>query len=363
MPFEIPTLDQLAERTRQAFRANLKGSDAWLWPNNVGVSAKVMAGAVWEGFGFLDYIARQRFVTTAEGKWLDMHGQQYGIGRISPTFAQGRITLRGTSGTAIPAGLVLRRTDGAEYESTEGGVIAPDGTISVVVQALSTGKVGNARPGTALSLETPLDYLEDEAVVHSDGIGLGADLEGDEAYRQRLLHRLQYPPHGGAPHDYVAWAREVGGVSRVFVERISFGRGTVGVWFLMDDLYADGIPQTSDIEKMREHILAQSPAGADVYVNAPVAVPVDIKIAGLTPDSAQIREAVVAELRDLFRREARVGMNRTDYKLPRSKIWEAISQAAGEDHHTLVSPAESLSFSGGQIPVLGAISFTNTISE
>ena len=37
--FEIPTLQALAARARQAFRAHLPGSDAWLCPNNIYATA------------------------------------------------------------------------------------------------------------------------------------------------------------------------------------------------------------------------------------------------------------------------------------------------------------------------------------
>ena len=56
MPFKIPTLTALAQRTANAFRANLKGSDARLWPNNVAVSAKVIAGAVWAAYELATFL-------------------------------------------------------------------------------------------------------------------------------------------------------------------------------------------------------------------------------------------------------------------------------------------------------------------
>jgi hypothetical protein len=67
--FDFPTLKGLMERSRQSFRANLKGSDAWVWPNNVYVSAKVIAGSVWEVFGFAAYIEKQIFAHGARPTW------------------------------------------------------------------------------------------------------------------------------------------------------------------------------------------------------------------------------------------------------------------------------------------------------
>ena len=66
--FQIPSLNDLLGRARASFRAALPGSDAWLWPNNVNPTAKVVAGATSELFGFADYVQRQKFALTADGE-------------------------------------------------------------------------------------------------------------------------------------------------------------------------------------------------------------------------------------------------------------------------------------------------------
>lgn len=360
MPFRIPTLPELAQRTANAFRANLKGSDARLWPNNVAVSAKVMAGAVWEAFAFLEYISRQSIKHLAEGPWLERHAYDYGLARLPATYAQGHVTISGDPNVAVPAGIVLQRADGVQYEVTTGGTVGVGGTVDLPVRCLTAGRIGNAVAGVVLTLTAPVDRLQTEHQVAASGIGTGADQESDESLRQRLLHRLRYPPHGGAAFDYVRWAREINGVTRVYVDPVTAenGRTTVGVWFLMDDLYPDGIPQVADVSAVRAYIETVRPAGALVEVAAPVPLPVDIAIEGLSPDTQAVRNAIVNELADLFRRNARVSTLTDPYTLYRSKIIEAISIAAGEDHHTLVAPAEDVSAGVGSIPVLGRVSFT-----
>ena len=66
MSFAIPSLAALTDRVRRAFRANLPGTDAWVWPNNVTPTAKVIAGATFEIYGRLDYVQRQKFAITAD---------------------------------------------------------------------------------------------------------------------------------------------------------------------------------------------------------------------------------------------------------------------------------------------------------
>lgn len=359
MPFRIPTLAELAQRTANAFRANLKGSDARLWPNNVAVSAKVIAGAVWEPFAFLEYISRQMFAHTAEGAWLERHAYDYGMARLAATFAEGKVTISGDPNVSVPAGIVLQRADGVQYEAITGGTTDGFGVAEVTVRCLTAGKTGNAAEGVVLTLTAPVDRLQSEHEVGAAGIGLGADLESDESLRQRVLHRKRYPPHGGAAFDYVRWAREINGVTRVYVDPVTAtnGRTTVGVWFLMDDTYANGIPQVADVAAVRDYIETVRPAGAIVQVAAPVPDTIDITISGLSPDSTAIRDAIQAELADLFRRNARVSTLTEPYTLYRSKLIEAISAAAGEDHHTLTSPADDVAVETGHIPVLGTVTF------
>lgn len=359
MAFKIPTLKELVTRTQRAFRADLKGSDAVLWPNNVAVSAKVMAGAVNEAFSFLDYISKQINKHTAEGVWLERHAFDYGITRLPATYARGSIDLTGDPNVSVPAGLEVQRTDGFRYVTTSGGATDGFGDITVSVRALEPGRAGNAPAGATVMLTTEIAQINLQGTVSASGIGGGADVESDESLRERLLFRLRYPPHGGAVHDYVAWAREINGVTRVFVDPVTAnnGRTTVGVWFLMDDLYANGIPQAADVQAVVDFIETVRPAGAIIEVAAPTAVSVDIQIDNLVHDTVATRDAIAAALRDFFRYSARVSTATEPYTLYLSKLSEVISGAAGEEHHTLLAPNEDVTYSTGELPVLGTITY------
>lgn len=358
MAFEIPTLEELVNRTRQAFRNELPGTDAFLWPNNVNVSAKVIGGMTHMDLLWLAYIAKQRFISTADGEFLDRHGVVYGIARLAASYAKGKVSFTGTAGITIPAGAEMQRADGLRYRTSTSALIDGLGNVILSVIALEPGSAGNAVAGTAVSLTAARTGVSLAGVVHADGIGLGADEEGDESYRARLLHHLRLPPHGGAAHDYVAWARQIPGVSRVFVDPLAQGPGTVSVYFLMDDIYANGIPQGADVAAVQAYIDAVRPVTASVSVAAPLAEPVDIEISGLSPDTTAVRDAVLLELADLFRREVRVSTVTDSFTLFRSKIWQAISQASGEEHHDLVMPDEDVVYAAGRLPVLGDVTFS-----
>jgi uncharacterized phage protein gp47/JayE len=358
MPFTVPSLGEIAQRTANAFRADLKGSDARLWPNNLAVASKVIAGALWPAYAFIEYVGRQAFAHLADGQFLERHGAEFGMARLPATYAEGSVVLSGDNGTVVAAGVVLRRADGVEYETTTSGAVAAGG-VTLKARSRALGRTGNALSGVALTLTAPLDRIQSSATVASTGIGGGADVESDESYRARILFRKRNPPHGGAAHDYVQWAREINGVTRVYVDPVTAAndRTTVGVWFLMDNTYANGVPQSADVARVAAYIDTLRPAGALVSVAAPTAVAVNITITGLSPDTTLVRESILAELRSMFRREVRVSTLTDPFTLHRSLISEAISIATGEHHHTLTAPASDVTYSAGQIATLGTVTF------
>lgn len=373
MAFELPTLKDLAERTRQSFRANLKGSDAWVWPNNVYASAKVIAGKVFEVFGFAAYIQKQIFAHTAPDiESLLRHGEEFGVPRKPAAPAIGTVVFTGDAGFTVDTNAVLQRVDGVEFRVTAGGTRATAGTLELSVIATTDGAAGNTEAGTPLEITDGVDLATVTAAV-GDAMALGADVEGIESYRARILFRKRNPPHGGAPADYVMWAGSVAGVSfyidrpTVFVERRWNGNGTVRVFPLMFDLYDDGIPQTADLARVSDYIAGVAPAGANVTVAAPVAKPTDIIISGMTPDRTDVREAVLTELRSTFKRLSRVaGVDAQIGGLPylayptsfsRSWIWQAIANATGEERHILIGPTADIPLFPGEMATLGNVTF------
>ena len=375
--FAIPSLDDLLKRARSAFRSYLPGSDAWLWPNNVYVSAKVMAGAVYEVFGFADYIYRQRFAGLADSENLDLHGQEFAIARRPAAPARGYVTLTAPAAITVAPGAVFRRTDGVEYIATVSGSLAGAGTLDIEVVAAIDGKRTNAEANMPLEIVSGVTVASGDALaaVASDGITAGADVESDGpewttdlgTYRGRILFRKRYPPHGGAAADYVMWAVEVSGVTRVFVERLWNGTGTVRIFVLMDDIYPNGIPPAGEVVRVADFLTTQQPSGAVVTVTAPRPKVVDVQISGLVPDTTAVRETVLAELRAAFRRLSRVAGSDTPHggmpflatpdAFSRSWLWQAVANASGEERHAITMPAADVALVPGEIAVLGTVTF------
>lgn len=373
--FQIPSLADLTDRARKAFRAYLPGSDAWIWPNNINPAAKVIAGMVKEVFGFADYIARQKFAGTADTENLDLHGQEYGLSRRPAAPAYGSLIVTATDAVSVDSGALFQRADDVQFRALAAASIPGPGTFPVQVVCVSDGKTGNTESGTALAIVSGVTGTDPLAEVGANGIMGGADVEpdGDEwttdlgTFRGRILFRKRYPPHGGAAADYVQWASDVSGVTRVFVERLWNGAGTVRVFVLMDDLYANGIAPPTEIERVDDYIETVRPAGAIVTLAAPMPKTIDVQIGGLNPDTSDVREAIVAELRATFARLSRVSGSDTPHggmpflatpaSFPRQWIWQSVANAGGEISADVNMPAVDTALSPGEIAVLGSVTF------
>lgn len=366
MTFAIPTLKDLAERARSAFRSYLPGTDAWLWPNNINPTAKVIGGMTHEVFGFADYIAKQKFALTADSFHLDLHGEEYGLSRKAATAASGIVRIVAPTGVTVALNSVLRRSDGIEYRATAATV--GSGIVDVPVKAITNGKSTVAIKGTALVAVSGFTGTPTSIEVGPNGITGGTDVEDDNRFRERILFRKRNPIHGGDPADYVIWTSEVVGVTRVFVEPRHLGPGFVRVFPLMDDTYANGIPQPGDIQTIQGYLKLKAPAGAVVMAQAPVPVPVNVTTQAMLPDSADVDAAVLSELLDAFFQLGRVAGNAephnslpflaTPFSFSRSWVWQAIANATGEERHILLAPSADVVLTAGQIPVLGNVLHT-----
>lgn len=349
MSFERPTLPALIDRAIADIESALPGADARLRRSNLNVLARMHAGASHGLYGYLAWLARQVLPDTAEAEYLERHASIWGVQRQTPAAATGTATATGASGVVIPAGTRYKRADDAEFVTTAEATIA-GGAATLSLAASLAGQDGNTAAGSTLNIESPIAGLNAAATVDADGLSGGADSETDAALRARLLARIRKPPQGGAQSDYVAWALEVPGVTRAWCYPGELGAGTVTVRFVRDD-DVSLIPDAGEVTAVQDHIDALRPVTAAVTVVAPVAVPLDYQIE-LTPDTAAVRAAVEAELRDLLRREAEPGA-----AILLSHIREAISIAAGETDHNLVAPAADVAHATGQMATFGAITW------
>lgn len=333
MSFTRPTLSELVTRVEGDFRTGL-GLAVLLRRSFEKVAARTLAGLAHSLFGFMVYVEKQAFPDTAEDEYLDRWAAIWGIARQEATFAEFTASVTGTADTVIPAGRTYRRSDGKEYV-TQAEVTLP-GSIDLV--AVESGSASEVEVGDVVSILSPIAGLDANATV-TVVTTEPEDAEDDASMRDRLLDRIQNPPSGGAPNDYLQWALAVPGITRAWVGPQALGPGTVVVYVVSDD--EDPItPSGAKIDEVADAIEEVRPVTANVSVTPPVLLPLDMTIS-IKPNTLAVKAAIEAELKDMLLRDAALAGS---YKSPGvthtgtillSRLNEAISIAAGEEDHSI----------------------------
>lgn len=363
MPWNIPTPDEIAARLRARFDAGLKGVQARLWPNNVAVSAKAFGTGLAEVYDHQAWIKEQIFIRSCAEDVLEDHGADLGLPIRQAAAASGEVVATASGAVTVLAGTIVTRGDGRSYRVVSEAGIAAAGPISVSVVALEAGAAGVALPGVDMAFVGVAQVSAAE--VGAAGLTGGADKEAYPAYRERLLFFKRYRPGHARPSDYVIWASEVAGVSRVFVERMPYGPGTVRVYPLFDGIYTNGIAPAGEIARVKSYLEIVGASGvADIIVEAPEPEPIDITITGLSQNLIATRNTIQEEIAETFlRRGVVAGIDPGHKAMPflatsqtfsRSWIAQAVSNAAGEDRHVLPLPGADVTVPAGSIPVPGA---------
>lgn len=345
MSFERPTLKTLIGRIEDDAVSRIGVSQ--LRRSNANVFSRVLAGAVHGLYGFIEYISKQCFFDTAEDQYLDRWASIFGVKRKAATKASGTIKFSYSGEqVTIPTGTVLQSEDSARYKTTS--AVDSDGVASI--EAIEAGEAGNQTAGDILTLVSPIVGVYSEATI--EGLAGGADAEDDESLRARLLSRARETPAGGAKADYVQWALEVAGVTRAWCFPEESGEGTVTVRFVCDNS-SPIVPDETELQKVKDYIDERRPVTAHLTVEAPTLVAVPVTISGLFPATDAVKEAVEAELKELFEREAEPGI-----RVYLSHIRAAISAATDEEDHTLVSPtSDPVPASNSELLTLGEITW------
>lgn len=359
MAFVRPTLGELVSRVQADFVSRLDLPGVLLRRTMVAVLARVVAGAVHMLHGHLEFLGAQLFPDTSEDEFLVRQAALFGLVRTAPTFGTCSVGFYGpTAGVTIPAGTRLRSAAGYEFETTADGTLTsyfpfvqpPSAAVSVT--AVLAGAAPNVTGGTVLSLESPIAGVQSSAVVLNSPTPIdGVDEETTDALRARLLERIAEPPRGGTSGDYIAWAKQLAGVTRVWVTPLEFGPGTVGVRFVRDN-DASLIPDAGEVSALQTWIDGLKPAHATVTVIAPVAAPLAMTIS-VTPDTVAIRAAVTAELTDLLDRTAAPGATTL-----LSSLLTAIGATPGVTDYTVTVPAADVTHTANQLATLSTITWT-----
>ena len=361
MPFDRPTLSEIASRILNDFKNRVEGASTFLRRSVFKVMAIVYAGAAHLLYEYQQWMFNQFFVTTAETKYLEQLGSEYGIARNAGVKAVGAGTSTGTNGLIVPAGSEIQSSSGNIYTIDSASTVAT-GTVNLNFTAEAVGDDYNEPAGTSLTFVSPIAGISSTILVDSSGIINGSDKENDDDYRERILERKRQPPHGGAEFDYEVWAKEVSGVTRSWSIPLYNGIGTIGLAFVRDD-DDDLIPSDAEVLEVYNYVISHTDAVTGKIVGIPVtaqpgffmipleklAVNFTIKI---TPNTSDVRASIESRLNDLMLEDG--GPEQTIYL---SRMYEAITSAVGEVASLIVSPAADVTASTNEVQILGDITF------
>lgn len=340
MSFERPTLSEIIRRVQADAESRL-GKRSMRW-SLVTVLSRVIAGVSHSLHGFIVFVLRQCFTSTAEGTYLERRASEYGIYRRQATKAVGTVTFSGT--TVVPKGTQLQAEGDAFYVTTADSVngMAP-------IEAAVAGKVGNASEGMELTLTSPIVGVLSTATAGA--LTGGTDAEDDESLRERLLARQKNPPKAGTKADYVAWAREVSGVTRAWCTAQEMGMGHVTVRFMTDGLTPNGIPDEVMIERVQKHIEDNMPVTSILHVVAPISKPLNIVLEVL-PDTEAVKAKIESAIESVILTEAVPAG-----PILLTSIDRAISGVSEVMSYRLQSPTDDITTGVGEIYVPGTITW------
>jgi len=354
MPYNVPTLKTLIDEGLIDIQSSL---DKVLPKFGVEQALNsAVSGSVRDLYDYQTWIVRQIIPTSeSDDQTIIDTAQNEGVVRKLATYAGGTVTFLGTN--TIPEDTQMTHSDGRVYTVTSSSL---DGSsVLAVVQSEDTGVSYDVPVGDALTLVSTVPGVSPQGSVTA-AISGGAEIESVSELLERLLFRKRNPPMGGAVADYVAWCREVAGVTRAWSYDAYQGGSTVGYAFVFDGR-SDIIPTSTDAATMDAYIFRHQDPASKVFVGRPAgieAIYIDLVlkttdlIITISPDSTERRAAVIESIQSYFKSLA------PGQTLLLSGLRTAIGVVDGVTDYT-VSLSDNISALPNELHALGVVTWSN----
>ena len=237
------------------------------------------------------WVLDQSFPQTAQGEFLDYHGETRNISRIAATAAEGVLRFSVDQAVSqplnIPEGTVCMTAAGVRYETTEAGAIAA-GELweEVPARAVEQGEGGNVGADrVVLMAVAPAGVAR---CTNPQPFTGGADQEDDETLRARILDSYRRLPNGANAAYYEQEAMRFEGVAAAKAVGRPRGVGTVDVYIAA----SSGAPEEPLRQAVEEALQKSREIAVDLQVLAPTLSPVAVTVtvaaaSGYTFDTAK----------------------------------------------------------------------------
>ena len=346
----MKTIDEIYREMLACF-----GEETGLEPREgTDLSARMyaLAAQVYALYVQADWVTRQAFPQTAEGEYLDYPAQLRSLERKPALPAQG--TVRFTAGEAaqsdrsIPQGTVCMTAGLVRFATTQAAVLpAGELTVDVPVQALEPGTAGNVSAQTVVSMAVaPMGIA---SCTNPQAFAGGADGEGDEELRARILDTFRRLPNGANAAFYEQGALSFDQVAAAAVIPKPRGLGSVDV--IVSTLA--GTPGEELLEQLQDYFEQRREIAVDVQVKAPTPVTVNVAVQVKAKggwDKTQVLDQVEETLESWFDGKL-LGQ---DVLLAR--LGSLIYGCDGVENYAVSAPAADLAVDADELPVLGTLS-------
>ena len=260
---------------------------------------------------YADDASRENFPQTASENGLAEIWQTI-INRPREQAGAASLVIRqtGSNGLVIQSGSLGPQyvgPNGTQYSVTTGGTIV-GGYADITVTANIGGEIGNASTGAEFSMISALPGLDSPAIVQSVA-NYGTEQESLDDWRDAIIQLLSRPPTGGGPVDYYKTATSVTGIGDCFPYSGNVP-GSVRLYPVASD-QTDGLATPAELIAVRTAVEAAPwfplwansslPDGSlRLQVLVSPITTYRVTISGLSPDTAAVRAAILANVTTYF---------------------------------------------------------------
>jgi len=248
---------------------------------------------------------------------------------------------------------------GTPVTPATGTIMAAFTTANISLKSIDFGQSVNQLAGTTITFVSPVAGVDSNTTVDFSEISGGTNIEDDPDFRTRVIDRVQNPVALFNIPAITNKAKEVAGVTRVFVFEITPDVGQVTIYFVRDN-DANIIPSAGEVATTKDKILEIKPANTaddDVIVLAPTEVSVDFTFSAINPSTPTMQDAITTSLNEVFKiTELGVDVTEDSY---RSAIFQTTDRETGDrlQSFSLTTPTADITIAAGEIATLGTITF------
>jgi uncharacterized phage protein gp47/JayE len=301
-----------------------------------------------------DFVEKQMFPQTAQGQYLDLHAGLRGIERQQADTAAGLIRFYietpGDTPTTIPAEVRCVSNSGAEFITLASGEITAGETFcDIPARAKNSGGGGNIpEDSLAYMVNAPVGV---NGCVNTAAFSGGADSEGDESLRARILKSYKLMPNGANKAYYETQVLNIPGVAAVSVIPRARGVGTVDIYIAGEN----GSPEEELLETVTELLNSQREICVSLLIMPPKVQPIDISASvklAFGKSFAEVSAAVSSRIAEYFS-GALLGSD-----VLRAKLGDIIFDTPGVENYQIGEPVQDMISLAGELPVLGDLNIT-----